>query len=151
MNSQINLSAPINIEAKQVLNLDTGTAIALIAENSPHRYELRQYVNGKEMVMTQTAFTEFTNIVKTIARLSEQNRANRLLQRVTIIPDNPSPKALNLQPTRKLGINDIIILGTGDQLNIVTTTADAKAVRAASAQGVDFHVYIHLPFPLTGN
>lgn len=144
MNSQINLSGQINIEAKQVLNLDTGTAIALIAENSPHRYELRQYVNGKEMVMTQTAFTEFTNIVKTIARLSEQNRANRLLQRVTIIPDNPSPKALNLQPTRKLGINDIIILGTGDQLNIVTTTADAKAVRAASAQGVDFHVYIHI-------
>jgi predicted nucleic acid-binding protein len=122
MNSQINLSGQINIEAKQVLNLDTGTAIALIAENSPHRYELRQYVNGKEMVMTQTAFTEFTNIVKTIARLSEQYRANRLLQRVTIIPDNPSPKALNLQPTRKLGINDIIILGTGDQLNIVTTT-----------------------------
>ncbi|MFM5900912.1 MAG: DUF1308 domain-containing protein [Dolichospermum sp.] len=73
------------------------------------------------------------------------------MQRVTIIPDNPSPKALNLQPTRKLGINDIIILGTGDQLNIVTTTADAKAVRAASAQGVDFHVYIHPPFPLTGN
>lgn len=46
-----------------MINLDTGTAIALIAENSPHRYELRQYVNGKEMVMTQTAFTEFTNIV----------------------------------------------------------------------------------------
>ncbi|QEI39740.1 hypothetical protein BMF77_00293 [Dolichospermum sp. UHCC 0315A] len=32
-----------------------------------------------------------------------------------------------------------------------TTTADAKAVRAASAQGVDFHVYIHPPFPLIGN
>ncbi|MEY3334921.1 MAG: hypothetical protein RLZZ176_3226, partial [Cyanobacteriota bacterium] len=44
-----------------------------------------------------------------------------------------------------------IILGTGDQLNIFTTTADAKAVRAASAQGVDFQVYIHPPFPLTGN
>jgi predicted nucleic acid-binding protein len=151
MNSQINLSTPINIEAKQVLNLDTGTAIALIAENSPHRYELRQYVNGKEMVMTQTAFSEFIPIVKTIARLSEQTRANRLLQRVTIIPDNPSSRALNLKPTRNLGINDIIILGTGDQLGIVTTTADAKAVRAASAQGVDFHVYIHPPFPLTGN
>ncbi|MFM6108038.1 MAG: DUF1308 domain-containing protein [Sphaerospermopsis kisseleviana] len=76
---------------------------------------------------------------------------NRFLQRVTIVPDNPSPRALNLQPTRKIGINDIIILGTGDQLGIVTTTADAKAVRAASAQGVDFLVYIHPPFPLTGN
>ena len=137
------------------LNLDIlpyfGTAIAFIAENSSIRYELRQYVTGQEMVMTQTAFAEFTTIVKTIARLSEQTRANRLLQRVTIIPDNPSPRALNLQPTWKLGINDIIILGTGDQLNIFTTTADAKAVRAASAQGVDFHVYIHPPFPLTGN
>ena len=79
------------------------------------------------------------------------SRRYRLLQRVTIIPDNPSSRALNVQPTRKLGINDIIILGTGDQLNIFTTTADAKAVRAASAQGVDFDVYIHLPFPLTGN
>jgi hypothetical protein len=38
MNSQINLSGQINIEAKQVLNLDTGTAIALIAENSPLLY-----------------------------------------------------------------------------------------------------------------
>jgi hypothetical protein len=47
--------------------------------------------------------------------------------------------------------NYIIILGTGDQLNIITITADAKAIIAASAQGVDFHVYIHPPFPLTGN
>jgi hypothetical protein len=28
-------------------------------------------------------------------------------------------------------------------------TADAKAVRAASAQGVDFNVYLHFPFSLT--
>ncbi|MBE9237585.1 DUF1308 domain-containing protein [Anabaena aphanizomenioides LEGE 00250] len=134
-----------------MINLDTGTAIAFIAEKSTIRYLLRQYVNEQEMVMTQTAFSEFTTIVKTIGGLSEQNRANRFLQRVTIVSDNPSPRALNLQPTRKIGINDIIILRTGDQLGIVTTTADAKAVRAASAQGVDFLVYIHPPFPLTGN
>jgi hypothetical protein len=134
-----------------MINLDTGTAIAFIAEKSTIRYLLRQYVNEQEMVMTHTAFSEFTTIVKTIGGLSEQNRANRFLQRVTIVSDNPSPRALNLQPTRKIGINDIIILRTGDQLGIVTTTADAKAVRAASAQGVDFLVYIHPPFPLTGN
>lgn len=134
-----------------MINLDTVTAVALIAEASSVRYDLRQYINAQEMVMTQTAFDEFINIVKTIGGLSEQTRARRFLQRVTIIPDNPSPRALNLQPTRKLGISDIIILGTGDQLGVVTTTADAKAVRAASAQGVDFLVYIHPPFPLTGN
>jgi hypothetical protein len=86
-----------------------------------------------------------------LASLLEQARTNRFLQRIIIIYDNPSPRALKLQPTRKLGVNDIIILGTGDRLGIVTTTADAKAVRAASAQGVDFNVYIHSPCPLTGN
>lgn len=70
---------------------------------------------------------------------------------VNIIPDNPSAKALKLQPTRRLGANDIIILGIGDQFGIMTMTADAKAVRAASVQGVDFSVYIYTPCPLTGN
>lgn len=36
-------------------------------------------------------------------------------------------------------------------MGIVTMTADAKAVSAASAQGVDFCAYIHSPYPLTGN
>ncbi|MBC7824218.1 MAG: DUF1308 domain-containing protein [Candidatus Parcubacteria bacterium] len=44
----------------------------------------------------------------------------------------------------------MILLGTGDQMGIVTMTADAKAVRAASAQGVDFNVYLHSSYPLTG-
>lgn len=35
-------------------------------------------------------------------------------------------------------------------MGIVTMTADAKAVRAASAQGVDFNVYLHSSYPLTG-
>jgi hypothetical protein len=43
-----------------------------------------------------------------------------------------------------------IILGTGDRLGIVTMTADAKAVKAASHQGVNFHVYLHQPVPLQG-
>ena len=65
------------------------------------------------------------------------------------IPDSPSERALNLKPTRRLGEQDIIILGTGDKLGIVTLTADAKAIKAALAQGVDFKVYVHPPCPLT--
>lgn len=133
-----------------MVNLDTGTGFAFVAENSPVRYQLRIYVQEQQMVMTQTAFDEFTSIVQTVGSSSEQARASRLLQKVTLIPDNPSVRALNLQPTKSLGVNDIIILGTGDQLGIVTMTADAKAVRAASSQGVDFSVYLHPPLPLTG-
>ena len=134
-----------------MVNLDTGTALAFIAEGSPVRYQLRLRVQGQQMVMTQTAFNEFTTIFQQSGGVLEQARASKFLQKVAVIPDNPSARALTLQPTRRLGANDIIILGTGDQLGIVTMTADAKAIRAASAQGVDFSVYVHSPHPLTGN
>ncbi len=52
----------------------------------------------------------------------EQARALRFLQRVTVIRDNLSIKAQGLRPTRSLDTNDIIILGTGDQMGIVTMT-----------------------------
>lgn len=134
-----------------MVNLDTGTALAFIAEGSPVRYQLRSHVQGQQMVMTHTAFNEFTTIFQQSGGVLEQARASKFLQKVVVIPDNPSARALTLQPTRRLGANDIIILGTGDQLGIVTMTADAKAIRAASAQGVDFSVYVHSPYPLTGN
>lgn len=133
-----------------MINLDTGTCLAFISEGSPIRSQLKTYVQGQQLVMTQTAFDEFTNIVQQIGGASEQERANQFLQRITVIADDPSSRALNLQPTRKLGTHDIIILGTGDRLGIVTMTADAKAVRSASIQGVNFNVYIHSPCPLTG-
>jgi hypothetical protein len=133
-----------------MLNLDTGTAIALIAENSPIRYLIRSYIANHSLVMTRTAVTEFISIAFTIGGISEQDRANRFLKRIQTIPDSPSSRALNLRPTRKIGKQDIIILGTGDELGIVTLTADSKAVKAARAQGVNFQVYIHPPYPLAG-
>lgn len=140
----------MNLITLKLVNLDTGTALAFIAEGSPIRDELRQYVQNTKMVITQTAFNEFTNIVQGSGGSLEQDRASRFIERVTLIADNPSTRALNLKPTRKLGANDIIILGTGDQLGILTMTADAKAVSAASAQKVEFNVYVHAPPRLSG-
>lgn len=132
-----------------MLNLDTGTAIAFIAEGSPVRFQLQTYAGNQPLVITRTAITEFISIAFTIGGSSEQARANRFLKRVQTIPDTPSKRALNLKPTRRLGEQDIIILGTGDKLGIITLTADAKAVKAALAQGVDFQVFVHPPCPLT--
>ena len=134
-----------------MINLDTNTAIAFIAEGSTVRHQLQEFVNDRQMLMTQTAFDEFMNIVQRSGGESEQARANRFLQRVIIVPDAPSTAALTLQPTRSLDVNDIIILGTGDRLGVVTMTADARAIRAASAQGVSFAVYLHPPYPLIGS
>jgi predicted nucleic acid-binding protein len=134
-----------------VINLDTNTAIAFVAEGSNIRYQLKAFVQGQQLVIVQTAFDEFVNIIQYSAGTLEQDRANRFLDRVTIVPDNPSIAAQALKPTRSLDPNDIIILGTGDQMGIVTMTADAKAVRAASAQGVNFNVYLHSSYSLTGS
>lgn len=134
-----------------MINLDTNTAISFIAEASTVRHQLKAFVNDQQMVMAQTAFNEFINIVRSSGGSLEQARANRFLQRVMVVSDNLSDAAQALRPTRSLDMNDIIILGTGDQMGIVTMTADAKAVRAASAQGVDFNVYLHPPYSLTGS
>lgn len=134
-----------------MINLDTNTAIAFVAEGATVRYQLRRFVQTQQLVMAQTAFDEFVNIIQYSAGALEQDRANRFLDRVTIVPDNPSVAAQTLKPTRSLDPNDIIILGTGDQMGIVTVTADAKAVRAASAQGVNFNVHLHSSYPLTGS
>ena len=139
-----------NRQGREIVNIDTGTANAFISQDSPIRHELKDYVQGKNMVMTETAANEFRKIVNGAGGVLEQSRAERFLERVTIIPDNPSARAMDLQVTRKVGTNDIIIFGTGDNLNAVTMTADAKFVRGASAQGVDFDVYVHQPVPLQG-
>jgi hypothetical protein len=80
----------------------------------------------------------------------ERSRATRFLSRVEIVPVQLSAAAKRLTATRRLGENDILILGTGDQMGAITMTADAKAIRAATAQGVDFAVYIHKSYPLVG-
>ncbi len=94
---------------------------------------------------------EFLRIIQASGGSAEQKRAERFLLKVTVVSDNPSFAAKMLKPTRRIGYSDIIILGTGDQMEIVTMTADAKAVRAASVQGVDFDVYLHPPYLLTGS
>lgn len=132
------------------VNIDTGTANAFISQDSPIRHQLKNYVSGKQMVMTETAMGEFKNIVNGVAGDMEKARAESFLKGVKIIPDAPSSRALNLNVTKKVGANDIIIFGTGDNLYIVTMTSDAKFVRGASAQGVDFDVFIHTPTPLKG-
>lgn len=133
-----------------MINLDTNTAIAFVAEGSTVRHQLKAFVQNQQLVMAQTAFDEFINIIQISGGILEEERARRFLDRVIVVPDNLSIAAQTLQPTRSLDPNDIIILGTGDQMGIVTMTADAKAVRAASAQGVNFNVYLHSSYPLKG-
>jgi hypothetical protein len=132
------------------INLDASTAITFVAEGSPIRNALKAMVSGKQMVLTQTAEREFLRILKKYGGPKEQARAQRFLVRVRIIQDNPSARARALKTSRHLGANDIVILGTGDTMGIVTLTADRKALSAALSQGVNFNAFFHFSDQLKG-
>jgi hypothetical protein len=132
------------------VNLDTNTAISFISEGSPIRHHLKHLVRGRPMILTETARAELQIILNGSAGPLERARAQRLLERINVVRDKPSARARQLTPTRNIDINDIVILGTGDELGVPTLTADRRAVRSASAQGVDFDVVLHTPVPLRG-
>jgi hypothetical protein len=133
-----------------VVNLDTSTGIAFVMEGSPLRAGLKAYIRGRAMFLCATAAREFRNAVGRYGGPLEQARAGRFLVRVTIVPDGPSPRAAGLRPTNHLGMEDIIIFGTGDALGVVTMTGDGQALRSAAGQGVMFAAFLHAPARLVG-
>jgi hypothetical protein len=107
-------------------------------------------IGGRNMLMSQTAADEFTGAVSRLAGPLEKSAADGLMSQVTVIPDNPSALAAGLRVTRQLGANDIQIFGTADQLGVPIFTSDAKALRAALGQGVEFDAVVHAPFSFKG-
>jgi hypothetical protein len=132
------------------LNIDAGAAVSFIAEGSSARHGMKALVAGRSMVMAATAEEEFREIVAAFAGPREQSRALRFLGRVRLVPDGPSARAQALTPTGNLEWNDIVILGTGDALGLVTMTTDRRAVSAARSQGVNFQVSLCPSVRLTG-
>ncbi len=135
---------------KCAVNLDAGSVRGLIAEGSPIRHQIRNMIGNRQIVMTQTAADEALDAASRLAGPKEQERFLRFLDRVEIISDNPSQRALNLKTTRKVGDADKIIFGTADNMGIQTITSDAKFLKGASAQGVDFDALVHDPFSYLG-
>uniref|UniRef100_A0A8C5MI20 Uncharacterized protein n=1 Tax=Leptobrachium leishanense TaxID=445787 RepID=A0A8C5MI20_9ANUR len=91
------------------------------------------------------------SILDTLDRQGEQNRAASLLQRVTVVPDQPSERALKLAISSKINQRSITIFGTGDTLKAITMTANSSFVKAAGKQVVKFSVFIYQPRALRAN
>ncbi|OWF35881.1 UPF0415 protein C7orf25-like [Mizuhopecten yessoensis] len=104
---------------------------------------------GKELYACQTAWDDFETILKTLGGPEEKRRAQLLLHRVKVIPDQPSKRAKDLPDTGKIRQRTKVIFGTGDELGAVTTTANMGFVRAAEHQGVSFAIYSHSSRALT--
>jgi hypothetical protein len=132
------------------VSIDAGAAVSFVAEGSPARHQMKASLAGRSMVMTATAERGFRDILATFGGPLEEARALRFLGRVRLIPDGPSARAQALTPTGNLEWNDIVILGTGDALGILTMTSDRRAVSAALSQGINFRVSCCPSVRLTG-
>lgn len=146
----VNSPPPTPSVPLQTVNIDSSTARALVAENSPVRHAIKSKIGDSHMVMTQTAEMEFREAVNRLAGAAERARADRFLNKVKTVVDEPSPRVAALKESRSIGLNDKLIFGTGDNFGWTTFTSDAKFLRAAEAQGVKLSVEVHPPYSLTG-
>lgn len=60
------------------------------------------FITGKKLVCCETAHKDFLEILSTVGGESEKQRASEILKKVTVLPDNPSPKATDLEKTSKI-------------------------------------------------
>ncbi len=152
----VNWTDPLGLTCKEKVNVDAGTARAVVAQDSPVRHEIKAFVKDKEMVMTQTAHDEFSEALGRLGGAKEKARGKKFLDRVTVIPDDPSDRVMNLKPTKRIKPPDQNVFGTGDKMGITTITSDKKFPASAADRGfqkdgaVVLDVYVHQPFSFIG-
>ncbi len=132
------------------VGIDTGMALNLVSDDLATRQAALARLGNAELVMSRTAREEFRVIVDRWAGPLEKARADELLERVRRVGDNWSGRAARLRETGNIEASDIDILGTYDWLDIPAFTTDARAIRAAGAQGVQFNVTLVPAGRLTG-
>ncbi|XP_025018886.1 UPF0415 protein C7orf25 homolog isoform X2 [Python bivittatus] len=111
--------------------------------------QLEEFMKGKELFACESAIKDFQIILETIGGPGEKYRATLLMDRINVVPDQPSERASRLVPSSKINSRSLIIFGTGDTLKAITMTANSGFVRAAANQGVKFSVFVHQPRALT--
>ncbi|KAM5157935.1 UPF0415 protein C7orf25 homolog [Mantella aurantiaca] len=110
---------------------------------------LNSFMEDKDLFACESAVRDFQAILKTLGGPKESERAASLIKRITVVPDQPSERALKLEVSSKINRRSVSIFGTGDSLKAITMTANSGFVRAANNQGVKFSVFIHQPRALT--
>lgn len=125
------------------------TQQALDEQMNPSLPVISQFLHNKHLYVCQTALHDFQSIVNIVGGPTERQRAAKLLDRVMVVPDQPSDRSLSLPVTSTIRPRARTVFGTGDNLKAVTTTANAGFVRAAAQAGVDFVTFLHPARALT--
>ncbi|OQR68365.1 UPF0415 protein C7orf25-like [Tropilaelaps mercedesae] len=117
----------------------------------PVKPVLKTLMSSRKLVCCQSAFDDFKQITKVMAGPTEQTATVELLERLEVVPDQPSQRTTDLDMKGKIKKRPLIIFGTGDTHKAVTVTANIGFLRAAAGQGVHFVAFVHPSRALTEN
>jgi hypothetical protein len=134
------------------VNLDTSSLTGLVAHNPINpsqtlaiRAEINALINGRNMIVTDTALREFNVGLANLAGPTERANAQALLTRVIRVVDNPSQRISAVPTTQAFGANDRVIFGTGDNIGIETATGNRRAVNYIWQYVSGFMALVHTP------
>ncbi|XP_016837845.1 UPF0415 protein C7orf25 homolog [Nasonia vitripennis] len=168
----LELNTNIDSTDIKILNLDVSTLLAYVTNMTnghanfayiepllttqaewercrPLKPVLDDLFHNKELVVCQTAYDNFTNIVNLIGGPNEKKRAADLMSRVKIVDDIPKGRIMELGLGGKIKVRSRLVFASGENLKSITVSANEGFVRAARMQGIECMVFIHEPRSLS--
>lgn len=151
----LNTSA-LSTEIK-LLNLDVSTLLAYVTNMSngynnyiyreplltqqsemerkrPIKPILENLFHEKELIVCQTAYNNFMNIIDVIGGPKETLRAHELLKKVRIVDDITTDRVMQLRLGGKIKDRSRLVFATGENMKSITVSANEGFVRAARMQ-----------------
>lgn len=160
-------------EEINILNLDVSTLLAYITNMTngynnfiyreplltqqaemerkrPVKPIIEELFKGKELIVCQTAYDNFMNIIHVIGGPKETERAQELMKRVRIVDDIPTGRIMErLSLGGKIKDRSRTVFATGENSKSITVSANEGFVRAARMQGIECTVFLHEPRSLS--
>ncbi|XP_043262432.1 UPF0415 protein C7orf25 homolog [Colletes gigas] len=126
------------------------TQQAEMERKRPVKPILDKLFKDKELIVCQTAYENFMNIVNVIGGSKETLRAKELLNRVQIVNDLPTGRIIEkLNLGGKIKDRSRLVFATGENKKSITVSANEGFVRAARMQGIECTVFLHEPRSLS--
>jgi hypothetical protein len=153
----LELNKNINSTNISILNLDVSSLLAYVSNMTnghanfkfleplltmqaewerrhPIKPILDELFKNKELVICQTAYDNFTNIVDLIGGPSEKKRLIELMCRIKVVDDIPKGRIIKLKLGGKIKMHSRLVFASGDNLKSITVSANEGFVRAARMQ-----------------
>ena len=100
-------------------------------------------MEGKELFTCQMAADDFRKILGIMGGPLEKERGEKLLSTLTIVPDDPSPRAAALKESASIKTRAKVIFGTADSLKVIQCVFGRWLIDADPASRMDTHARAH--------